>query len=321
MKIGKYWAAALLVVLAVSSYPLYMGVRVVSDMAEYGTVSAANYPKYIIPYTPVSVAVIIAVLLMPLLIRYAERFAFAAASVLSVAVFFAAEFLLESQVVVTGSRITLENWQMYMCYVPPDAYEARTWTPVDVLMGEYSPAFKIHFYLISVILIITVLNCIYGFARVVRSGDRRRQKALIIQSVCTALFLGLCILACFTAFFRDGRLTVSALSAVLMSLFFVLLGVTTGIFAGSLWLGRKKLFSVVLPAAFASLAVLAMYIGEMCLLSGYLYRFGTGLFFEGIPWIRLAPADILIILGSGCITAFLCGLLNRQTGTGESEEE
>lgn len=312
MKLGRYWAALLSVILAVSFYPLYMGVLVISEMIKYGTVSAENYPKYIIPYTPISVAVILAVLLLPLFFKYAGRFAFAAASVLSLAIFFAAEFLFESKVIVAETK--LENWQMYMCAVTlPDTYDERTRTPVDILMGEYNPAFKIHFYLISVILVITILNCVYGFARMVQSGDRRREKALVIQAVCTVLFLGLCILACFTAFFRNGSLTVSAVSAVLMSLFFVVFGVTAGMFVGSFCLGMKKTVSVVLPSVLASLVTLVMYMGEMCLLSGHLYRFGTGALFEGISGLRLAPTDILIIVLSGCVNAVLCGWLNRET--------
>lgn len=320
MKLGRYWAALLSVILAVSFYPLYMGVLVVSEMIKYGKVSAENYPKYIIPYTPISVAVIAAVLLLPLFLRYTGRFAFAAASVLSLAVFFVSELLLESKVIVAETK--LENWQMYMCAVTlPDTYEERTRTPVDILMGEYSPAFKIHFYLISILLIITILNVVYGFARIVQSGDGRRKKALIVQSVCTMLLLGLCILACFTAFFRDGRLTVSALSAVFMSLFFVVFGVTAGMFVGSFCLGMKKTIAVVLPSMLASLVTLGMYAGEMCLLSGHLYRFGTGVFFSGIPGLRLAPADILIIVLSGCVNAVLCRLLNHEAETEADERE
>lgn len=317
MKFKTYWLFVALLIFIVSFYPLYMGVLVVSEMVKNGTVSADRYPKYIIPYTPIAVAVLVAVLLLPLFLKYAGRFAFAATSVISLAIFFVSELLLERKVIVEEN--VLENWQTYMCYVPPDAFEERTWTPVDVLMGEYSPAFKIHFYLISVILVVTILNCVYGFARVVQSGDKRRTKALAVQFVCTALFLVLCIFACFTAFFRDGRLTVSVLSAVLMSLFFVTFGVTAGMFAASFCLGMKKIFSVVLPSVLASIVTLVMYIGEMCLLSGHLYRFGTGIFFDSIPWLRLAPVDIVIIALSGCVNAFLCGLLNRSSAVGENK--
>ena len=47
---------------------------------------------------------------------------------------------------------------------------------LDVLLGGYSPAFKIHFYLISVVIIVSLLNCFYGFAKMIRFGKTGRKK-------------------------------------------------------------------------------------------------------------------------------------------------
>lgn len=316
-----YYLFSLLGVLLASGYPIYMGISVVSDMIRFGTVYAEDYPKYIIPYTPIAWAVIVGVALIPILMKYLEKYALPAGSVLSVAIFFASEWLLESMVTVTrtvtGIFSKLESWQMYMCYIPPDSFEERTWTEVDVLMGEYSPTFKLHFYVISVVLILSVLNCFYGFAKMIRTGDTRRRKPLIMQSVASVAFLGMCLWACFTAFYRNGEITVSALSAVLMSIFFVLFGVTVGIYVASFTLNKKKRFSVVLPSLTASIITLVMYIGEMILLSGHLYRFGNGFFFDGISKIVLAPIDIVIILLSGLITAILSDIV-RNKNDGDS---
>ena len=60
--------------------------------------------------------------------------------------------------------------------------------------------------------------------------------------------------------------------------------------------------AVTVPAVTASAVTLVMYIGEMILLSGHLYRFGDGFLFDGIPGIVLSPVDILMILLSGMIT-------------------
>lgn len=213
---------------------------------------------------------------------------------------------------VTGIVSSLEGWQMYMCYIPPEMFEERTWTEVDVLMGEYSPAFKLHFYVISVVLIISILNCFYGFAKMIATGDNSRKKPLILQSVASAAFLGMCIWACFTAFYRNGDITVSPLSAVLMCVFFLLFGVTVGIYVLSFTLKKKQLLSVWLPTLSAAVVTLVMYIGEMILLSGNLYRFGEGFFFEGIIGIVLAPVDIAIILLSGAVTAVIAILIGRK---------
>ncbi len=304
-----YYLCSLAGVLIASFYPIWMGVKVVSDMIRFGTVYAEDYPKYIIPYTPIAISVIIGVALMPILVKKLEKFALAIGTGISLVAFFASELMLESMVTVTKTFTkvvaTLEGWQMYMCYIPPDAFEERTWTEVDVLMGEYSPAFKLHFYVISVVLIISILNCFYGFAKMIATGDMSRKKPLILQSVASAAFLGMCIWACFTAFYRNGDITVSPLSAVLMCVFFLLFGVTVGIYVASFTLNKKKLFFIWLPSVSASLVTLVMYIGEMILLSGNLYRFGNGFIFDSIPGIVLSPFDIVIILISGMITAMI----------------
>ena len=320
-KYRNYWLISVAAVLAASFYPLYMGVRVVCDMIADGTVMKENYPKYIIPYTPVALALILGVLLMPLFIKAFKRFALVAGGTLSIGAFFGFEMLLENKVVVMASEtvetvqtvVKLEDWQMYMCYIPPQSTttvteyvtEYKTKTAVEILMGDYNPAFKLHFYLISVVLIIAILNCIYGFAQMIRTGENGRKKALILQSVSAFAFLGLCILACFTAFWRDGSITVSPLSAFLMSLFFIILGVTVGLFVGSLLLKKKRAVVLWIPAAAALLTTLLMYIGEMILLHAHLYRFGKGFFFEGIPGIVLAPVDIAVTAASGAVTLLL----------------
>lgn len=318
-----FWLLSLVGVTAASCYPLRMGVRVVSDMLRDGTVLKENYPKYIIPYTPIAVAVILGVLLLPLFVRLMKRRAALGGSALSVGVFFGLEFLFEKNVVVTTAETVtkLEDWQMYMCYQPPGGWgttvtEYKTHTAVEILMGDYNPAFKLHFYLISVVLILAILNSVYGFALMLRTQDRRRKKALVLQSVCAALFLGLCILACFTAFWRDGSIQVSPLSAVLMSAFFILLGVTVGLFLGSLLLRQTRGIGLWLPAGVSAAATLAMYLGEMILLHGHLYRFGTGLLFDGLPAVVLAPVDLLVILASGGITLLLLRCARKSRGAG-----
>ena len=315
---NRYYLFSCLGVLIASYYPLSMGIRVITDMLANGTVMKENYPKYIIPYTPISIAIIMGVLLMPLFIKFFKRFAFAGGAISATGIFFGLELLFEQKVVVsTAETVTkLEDWQMYMCYVPPEGWGEtvttyKTQTAVDILMGDYNPAFKLHFYIISVVLILTILNCLYGFGQMIKNGDKKRCKSLIMQSVCSLVFLGLCILACFTAFWRDGSIQVSPLSASLMSIFFILLGVTVGVFLGSFLLGKQRFVSIWIPAISASMMTFLMYIAEMFLLNGHLYSFGSGLLFDGLPGTVFAPIDLLVILLSGCITALVFALLNK----------
>nr|MDE5965885.1 hypothetical protein [Lachnospiraceae bacterium] len=252
---NRFYLFSCIGVLAASCYPLSMGVRVITDMIVDGTVLKENYPKYIIPYTPICLAVLIGVLLMPLCMKRFKRFAQIGGSVVATGVFFILEILFEQKVVVTTAETVtkLEDWQMYMCYVPPEGWGEtittyKTQTAVDILMGNYNPAFKLHFYIISIVLILSILNCFYGFGQLIKTGKKKRLKSLVLQSVCSFAFLGLCILACFTAFWRDGSIRVSPLSAILMTLFFVLLGVTVGVFAGSFLLGKRKVVSIWIPS-------------------------------------------------------------------------
>lgn len=320
-KFKNYYLLSLLGVILASCYPIYMGITVIIDMIRYGTVYAENYPKYIIPYTPIALALLVGVALIPVALKYFKKYALLCGTVISTALFFAFEFILEKLVVVTRTVTEtvgwvdvskLEDWQMYMCYVPPNSFEERTWTEVDVLMGEYSPAFKLHFYIISIVLILSILNCFYGFAKMIQTGDKSRCKSLTIQSIASGAFLGMCIWACFTAFYRNGDIKVSALSAILMSAFFVLFGVTVGIYVASFTLNKKSLLSVWLPSISAAIVTLVMYIGEMILLSGHLYRFGDGVFFAGIPGIVLAPVDIVVIIASGAVAAIIANAVRNK---------
>ena len=319
-KFSIYYPLSCIGVLIASYYPLSMGVRVVTDMIADGTVMKENYPKYIIPYTPISLAVLIGVILMPLCIKLFKRFALFGGSVLSIAAFAVPEALFEQKIVVTTATtetvVRLEDWQMYMCYIPPESFSEvttyKTQTAVDILMGDYNPAFKLHFYIISLVLILSILNCLYGFGQMIKTDEKKRLASLILQSVCSLTFLGLCILACFTAFWRDGNIQVSPMSAILMTVFFILLGITAGVFVGSFLLEKQKFISVCIPAIVSSAMTLLMYIGEMILLNKHLYSFGNGFIFNSIPVIVLAPVDLMIIVASGCITALIFTRLNRK---------
>lgn len=304
----RCWLICLLTVLMLSVYPLMMGVRVLADVLRHGVVMSWNYPKYVIPYTPISLAVAAGTALMPALVLRLKRPLLTAAG-LALAVFLAAELLLERVLVQGHLTTSLESWQMFMCYQPfTTALEATgvlrmpdALTEVEVLMGEYDPSFKLHFYMISVVLILSILSCCYGFARAAYTGDWSRIRLQIVHAAVTGAFLALCVMACFTAFFRDGSLLVSPLSAGLMAVFFILLGASAGLVVGNVLQGRKTIWA----ACTSSVVTLLMYLGEMALLNGHLYRFGTGLLFEGLGPLVLAPVDVMVILVAGVACAVL----------------
>lgn len=308
-----YWFSLCSILMA-SFYPLLMGVRVVRDMIVQGTVMGKDYPKYIIPYLPLALGVIVGVAIMPLLFRMVRKYALTVASAVGLGVFLASELMLENWVIVTDTvKSTLESWQMFMCYVPAEWFETRTWRAVDILIGEYSPWFKLHFYAIAAVLILSLLNVYYGFGKVILGESRERLRALILQAVSTVLFLGLCILACFTAFWRTGELTVSPLSASLMCLFFVIFGVTAGLYVGSFLLHRPRRVLLGTATVSAMAMSLLMYIGELILLHGHLYRFGSGVLFDGMGALVLAPVDAAVILLSGGMIWLVLWLISKRS--------
>ena len=162
-KFKNYYLLSLLGVILASCYPIYMGITVIVDMIRYGTVYAENYPKYIIPYTPIALALLVGVALIPVAIKYFKKYALLFGTVISTVIFFVSEFLFERNITVTrtitGAFAQLKDWQLALCAVTPEVFESGKLTEVDILMGEYSPAFKLHFYIISIVLILSILNC------------------------------------------------------------------------------------------------------------------------------------------------------------------
>jgi len=325
-------------ILLLSAYPLWMGVKILSAYFRDGYITAADYPKYVIPYTPIAIALLLCAALLPLALKYAKRFALLIISVLGVGVFLLAETGFERVLVfdtetvyetrIVEPDVELPNvyfWQTTACYISPEMRQAieeaerRQREPVtevvevekvtmEELAARYSPAFKVHFYLIAILIVLAVLSVIYGFAKM----DRKRMKPLILQASAVAVFIGLCVLACFTAFYRTGALRISAISSLLMCLFFIVFGVTAGAYTGGLLYSRKPAVSRLLPALIAAATAAMMYIGELILLGGILYRFGDGFFFGPVGACPLAPVDFAVIALSGAITYALLFLIRRK---------
>ena len=112
MNTGKYrtfWLLMLALVLLVCAYPIYMGVRVAAEMARSGAVPLENYPKYVIPYTPIAVALIVGVALLPLWQKLFRKWGLLPGALFSTAVFFAAERLMETKILVQTQQ-TRRSW-------------------------------------------------------------------------------------------------------------------------------------------------------------------------------------------------------------------
>jgi len=305
-------------VLLASVYPIYMGIVMLASYLQNGGINATDYPKYIIPYTPICIALIVSVAFLPLTYKLCKRFSLVIVSIIAILMFLGTELAFENIVVFSETTIevtaeTVETWQWYMCIAPQITEGTMTAISKNPLITEYSPAYKIHFYMISIIIMMSVLGVVYGFYKMVSATNYEKKKPLIAQLISVLTFIGLCVLACFTAFFRTGAIVISPISAVLMTVFFLVFGITAGVYGGTWLYGQRKLLAVTVPAIIAMTTTTAMYIGEMVMMNWNLYRFGNGLLFDPIGVCPLAPVDFLVIAASGVITYFTLDLMRQKT--------
>lgn len=300
----KFYLCSLLIIVAASIYPIYMGGKVVLLCLENGVIPVKDYPKYIIPYTPMCMALIVVTAVYPLLYRQLCGKALPVASLLGVILFLIGERAFEQIPVLEGyQQVPLESWQLSLCIATPEVLQSIG----KPIYAEQNPAFKVHFYLIVMVIILTVTGLLHGYTHMIRENDTAKKRPLLVQTVCVVLFIGFCILACFTAFFRNGTIYISPLSSVLTGSFFVLFGVTAGVYGATLMYAPK----LWLPAVVAMITTTVMYVGELVLMGGELFRFGQGFFFGRLGAVPFSLCDIAIILIAGGVTWGIAKWLNR----------
>ncbi len=304
-----FYRTSLIFLLVVSAYPIYTGIKTFMLYIQKGGIEAADYPKYIIPYAPVCIAVVLAAALFPLFYKLLKKYSLPVVSLLGVVTFLATETGFEQMKVIEGyKQLPLDAWQYSLCVATPEVLKAVG----EPVYAENNPAYKFHFYIIAILIILSVISLIYGFTKMIKESDRSKIRFLIAQAICAGIFIGLCVLACFTAFYRNGTLDVSARSAVLMSSFFIVFGVTSGVYHGTILYKKRRLLSVIIPAVVSMMTTVVMYIGELVLTGGKLFRFGNGFLFDPFGNTPFAPFDFLVVFISGLITGILFVFINRQ---------
>jgi hypothetical protein len=320
----KFYFLSIIGVLIASIYPLSAGLKVLWYYLINGFVAKADYGKYVIPYTPLCISLLICIIAFPLLYKLFKRYSVIIASLAAIEFFFLIERGYENMRILIDvsysdipSYSSISSWQLSLCAATPQVLKALG-KPV---YAANNPAYKVHFYLIAIIIMLTILYLVYGYTRMLKEGNNAKKKPLLVQLICTVIFIGLCVLACLTAFFRNGTINISPLSAYLTSSFFIVFGVTFGVYTGCIFFGKNPVLSRVLPSFFALLTTSAMYIGELTLLGGQLYRLGNGFFFNPFLGIPFSLIDIFVILFSGFLTYIIMNLINkRKTGLHLSEE-
>lgn len=314
MSYKKFYFLSSIIIILLCTYPLYMGLYTLHSYLQDGSIVSSDYKKYIIPYTPISISLILVTLLFPVIIRLFKRFALLIASLLGSLLFLLTEVGFEQiKVVESQKSLPLESWQYSLCVATPQVLQSIG----EPIYADNNPGFKVHFYIISLLIILSVLYVIYGYSKMLLTSDHTKKHLLTAQTVSIVLFISLCIYACFTAFYRTGNIYISPLSAVLMTLFFIVFGVTAGIYMGSVLYPRKFILSILLPAITASLATLVMYIGELILMGGELFIYGKGPLFRPIGAIPFSASDLMIIAASGLITYLTLFFISKHKQSAE----
>lgn len=326
----RFYLISLVVLTVLSAYPLINGIRMAYLSIANGAIEPEQYAKYVVPYAAMCFAVILFASAQPLLFKI-KRSAFTVGLTGAYTVFVAIEQFFENIKVNTGSMTlvdpssfpagsattipsaSIDVWQASLCMTSPLTMGQ------SMLFSSHNRYFyvlanntyKIHYYIITLILITMICGLIYGIGSMKYSGDNRRKKTLILQCIATSALISLCVFANMTAFFRQPEAIQTPLASVLTCLFFIVLGSSAGIYSGSLLLNKGRLLGIGLPVLLSVLAAVLMYIGEAAMMKGGLYRFGTGWFFEGLPNISMAPADILVVLLSGAATWLVLHLVRK----------
>lgn len=309
-KYRNFYFISLAVITALSAYPIYMGISTFSDFLTIGYIEQSDYPKYLIPYAPMCIAMILSAAVMPIFLRFCKKLSLLLTSAIGIGLFLALERFFEQIKVVIGyESVPVQSWQLGLCMATPEVLEAIG----DPIYAENDPAFKVHFYIIAAVMILGVLGLLYGYSRLFLENKKELKRSLIAQTLSVTLFIALCVVACLTAFFRNGTLNISPLSAFLTGLFFVVFGMTFGIYTASFLVSKGKI-GVILPAITASLMTLVMYIGELMLMDGKLFILGNGPFFAPLSPLPFSACDILLILAAGMLTALIaCSLVKGKS--------
>lgn len=304
----KFYALSVIIILIVSAYPLYMAFKTFLIYLKKGFVDSVDYPKYIIPYAPICISLIFVVCLMPIIYDKLKSWTLLGSSLIGGCIFFVCEFGFENIGVVEGDvKLLLESWQYSLCVATPEVLKSIG----KPIYAQNNPAYKIHFYLISIIIILALVNVVCRFTKMLKEQDFSKKKPLLAQLISAVVFIGLCILACLTSFYRNGTINISPLSATLMSIFFVMFGVTFGTYIGSIFYGKKKLLSAMVPTVASMATTIAMYIGELILMGGELFSFGRGFLFVPIGSIPFAIIDFFVVIASGVVTYLLMSVINK----------
>ena len=176
----RFYLLTLGILLALSAYPLMMGLKIVLLYWRNGSIAPEEYARYAIPYTAISLSILITAALYPLLMRL-KQWSALAATVLALGLFVGVELYMEGIVINSPLIQKAVTVQLMSCVYTPRA--------VVSFQGVYDDTYKIHYFLVSFVMVALVVNVVYGYGRLF-SGQAVRKPALAMQTAAAALFVG-----------------------------------------------------------------------------------------------------------------------------------
>ena len=123
----------------------------------------------------------------------------------------------------------------------------------------FDNTYRIHYLVVSLLLILLVTDMVYSYGRLISSKDRPKKNILYLQFFLTGLFILLYIVSNIPYILGESADFITQYSSVLTISFFSLAGVVSGVYLAGFLINFNRWISVLLPAAAACLTNTAMY--------------------------------------------------------------
>jgi len=156
----RFYFTAIGVLLALSAYPLVMGIKIVILQLLNGSIRPEDYARYVIPYTAICLSILISVAMYPLLSRL-KRLSILVATGLGLGFFVGIELFMENITLNSAEAQNTLMMQLASCIGSTAAQQA--------FQKLYDNTFKIHYFLISFVIITLIIGIVYGYGRMITS--------------------------------------------------------------------------------------------------------------------------------------------------------
>jgi len=216
----------------------------------------------VIPFAAVSAAVLIGFLLLPMLRKMYVAKRGIISSVIAVCIFFALSLYAE-----------MISARLDVIFIVMTSRMRRSVEGIAALADYMTIPWtvRLHYYIFSIVLILALLNFLYGLADALYRGEKLSKKAIALQGGAVACY-ALAYFFVRAMQFKDyDTLLLTSSSVLNAAVCFILAGIAVGLYSGSFskFAGLGKFISSILSSA----TVVALYAAEYAMLQGNLYSY------------------------------------------------